>query len=226
MTAKDRWLDDLPVIGRLPPDQAAEKLRELGDYDGARELEIEAAESPPSFVGLPGIRARRQRAYMHTSHITGFLPASGAGSHDLRLRQPATIDPDLSLKNGRVRLTLTGFRAADYPGRGAHTVLFSFSAQNILPSSGEMAHFSTKYRVAEGEEAAVLGRPLFVGLNVSTEGLFLQAATVNVGNERDEQLLRFLDGEVFKAGLALATTVQPVVGQFSAIAIALTKSIA
>jgi hypothetical protein len=72
----------------------------------------------------------------------------------------------------------------------------------------------------------VLGRPVFVGLQVGVEGLFLQCATVNVLNEGDEALLRFLDGDAFKGGLQLLTTAQPVLAPFVALTVGLTETIA
>src|SRR5438034_125789 len=78
----------------------------------------------------------------------------------------------------------------------------------------------------EGEQAAVLGRPVFVGLQVGAEGLFLQCATVNVLNEGDEALLRFLDGDAFKNGLQLLTTAQPVLAPFVALTVGLTQTVA
>jgi hypothetical protein len=72
----------------------------------------------------------------------------------------------------------------------------------------------------------VLGRPIFAGLQVGGEGLFLQGATVNVLNEGDEALLRFLEGEAFKGGLQLLTTAQSALGQFVALTVGLTQTIA
>ena len=34
------WFDDIPVIGKLPPEQAIEKLREVGEDDVADMLEM------------------------------------------------------------------------------------------------------------------------------------------------------------------------------------------
>ncbi len=34
------WFDDVPVIGKLPPEQAIEKLREVGENEVADMLEM------------------------------------------------------------------------------------------------------------------------------------------------------------------------------------------
>jgi hypothetical protein len=87
-------------------------------------------------------------------------------------------------------------------------------------------HFNATYRVREGERVAILGYPLFVGLNVGSEGVAFKCFTVNVRNEQDEALLGLLDADVFKAGLKLAATVQPAIVPFSEMALGLTKGIA
>jgi hypothetical protein len=35
----DTWFDDLPVIGKLPPEEAAAKLREVGEDELADAIE-------------------------------------------------------------------------------------------------------------------------------------------------------------------------------------------
>jgi hypothetical protein len=115
---------------------------------------------------------------------------------------------------------------ADYPGSGTHRILFDFYAQNQVSSGIEHLHFNATYRVRENEEAAIIGYPIFVGLNVGIEGVVFRCLTVNVKNEDDEVLLGFLESDVFKSGLMLATTAQPAIAPLSSMAVALTKSIA
>ena len=80
------------------------------------------------------------------------------------------IAPDEALKGARIRVTLDGLRVADYPGRGRHRVLFDFAARNQTDQGAEQLHFNTTYPVKEGEQAAVLGRPIFAGLQVGGGG--------------------------------------------------------
>ena len=70
-----------------------------------------------------------------------------------------------------------------------------FAAQNQAAEGVEHLHFNAAYRVREGEHAAVLGDPIFVGLRVGPEGLAFRCFTVNVKNDQDEAFLGFLDGE-------------------------------
>jgi hypothetical protein len=221
------WLARLPVIGNLPPDVAAAKLREVGEDEIAQALE-EAPEAVPATYGaLSRFGIGQDRVWQHTAHAIGYLaPAGGPQAGLLEIQQAGNIASDEALRGSRIKLTLDGLRAADYPGRGMHRVLFDFAARNQTGHGAEQLHFHTTYPVREGEQAAVLGRPVFVGLQVGVEGLFLQCATVNVLNEGDEALLRFLDGDAFKGGLQLLTTAQPVLAPFVALTVGLTETIA
>lgn len=151
---------------------------------------------------------------------------NGPGSDLLPISHAANIAADDTLRGARIKLTLDGLQVADYPGRGIHHVLFDFSADNQTDRGPEHLHFNASYRAAEGEQAAVLGRPIFTGLRVGVDGLFLKCGTVNVLNEDDEKLLRFLNDDAFKAGLQLLTTAQPALAPFSALAVGLTQTIA
>lgn len=226
MTDTD-WLNRLPVIGKLPAGDAAAKLREIGDDDTADALSVGSAAAGENFGLLPELRIRRRPNFLDTAHAIGYLaPVDGPGSDLLPIRHAANIVPDDTLKGARIKLTLDGLRVADYPGRGVHHVLFDFSADNQTDRGPEHLHFNAVYRAAEGEQAAVLGRPIFTGLQVGGDGLFLKCGTVNVLNEDDEKLLRFLNDDAFKTGLQLLTTAQPALAPFSALAVGLTETIA
>ena len=121
---------------------------------------------------------------------------------------------------------MDGLYAADYPGRGIHRVWLDFAARNQTSRGTEQLHFNAAYRVADGEQAGILARPIFTGLKVGGEGITLQIATVNVANEGDEQLCEVLDSEIFKNGLQILTTAQPALAPFSALAVGLTQTIA
>lgn len=229
----DAWFEDTPVLGRLAPERAAEKLREVGEDGAASALEAALEDGPRAGAQSFGRRAGAaswwpfsDRAWQHTAHAFGYLAQSGPSAELLPIRHAGNIEPDASLKNSRVRVTLDRLRVADYPGGGTHRVLFDFYAQNQLSGEVEHLHFNATYRAREGEQAALLGFPLFVGLNVGTTGVAFKCFTVNVKNEEDEAFLGFLESDVFKTGLRLATTVQPAIAPLSSMAFALTKSIA
>lgn len=147
-------------------------------------------------------------------------------SKPVEINHAGNIKPDPSLKNSRIKITLDRLRVFDYPGNGIHHILFDFYAQNQVQGQTEHLHFNQIYRVQEGEQAGIIGYPTFVGLHVGSEGVAFKCYTVNVKNEEDERLLEFLDGDIFKNGLQLIETVNPVVPIISSFAIGLTKMIA
>ena len=221
------WLARLPVIGSLPPSEAAAKLREIGEEDLAVAVAAAPQEAPATYGILSRLGVGRDKAWLHTAHAVGYLaPVTGPGAGLLPIRHAADITPDDGLSGARVKVTLDGLRVADYPGRGIHRILFDFAARNQTDQGAEQLHFNATCQVAEGEQAAVLGRPVFTGLRAGGEGIFLQLATVNVANEGDEKLLALLDSDAFKGGLQLLTTAQPALAPFSALAVGLTETIA
>lgn len=213
----DSWLDELPVLGRLPVGEAAMKLREVGEDELADALQAVRCNAPSTTYSLT--RLRRDRAFRHTGLAIGYLaPSAGPHAGQLPIHHAGSIAPDPSLRGERITVTLDALHVADYPGPSPHRVLFDFAADDV--------HFNATYRATAGEDAAVIGRPIFVGLHVGDQGLLLQAATVNVHNEDDQAFLKFLDTDVFKAGLQLASTWQPALAPLSAMALALTGMIA
>jgi hypothetical protein len=226
MNSNAPWFDDVTVIGRMTAEQVAEKLRELGD-EQAMNLSLDALRGS----GRAEVMSSRwwpfgSKAYMHTAHAFGYLAPEAPGTAALAIQHVGNIAADTSLRNSRLKIVLNGLRVADYPGRGSHRILFDFYAQNQVPRAIEHLHFNLTYRVREGERAAVIGYPIFIGLNVGTEGLALKCFTVNVSNDDDEALLGALESDVFKSGLKLITAAQPAIAPLSGIAMALTKSIA
>jgi hypothetical protein len=223
-----QFFDDLPVLGRMPPAEAAVKLRELGEDEEAAALETaqeEAARGGETFA-LEDWVPFRERLWQPTAHAFGFLAPAEPGKGMLPIQHAGNIASDASLKNSRIRIVLNRLRIADYPGGGTHRVLFDFYAQNQLPGNVEHLHFNVTLRAYEGQEAAVIGYPIFVGLNVGSQGVAFSCYTVNVRNDQDEAFLGFLDSEVFRGGLKLATTAQPAIALLTQTAVGITKSIA
>lgn len=222
------WFDDVPVLGQLPPEVAAAKLREVGEEEAAEAIEaaqakgVQSGETFALHDWLPFI----EHPWQYTAHAFGYLAPSPPGDAPLSIRHAGNIEADMSLKNTRIKIALNRLRVADYPGSGTHRILFDFYAQNQLPGIVEHAHFNATFRALEGQEAAVIGYPIFVGLGIGTEGVAFKCFTVNVKNDQDEAFLGFLDSDVFQAGLKLATTAQPAIVPFSQMALSLTKSIA
>jgi hypothetical protein len=224
MTQSD-WFDDLPVLGKLPMPQAADKLRELGEENAAAALQTMRGAAPPTFAASSWWPFQ-DKPWQHTAHAFGYLAPGPPGNTPLPIQHAGNIATDQTLKNSRIKVTLDRLRIAGYPGRGLHRVLFDMYAQNQVPGDVEHLHFNAPYRGQEGEQAAILGFPIFVGLNVGPEGVAFKCFTVNVSNDEDESFLSFLESDVFKAGLKLASTVQPAIAPLSQMAMSLTRNIA
>ncbi len=217
-----QWFEE-PVLGELRPAQAAEKLREMGENEAASALERTA---DTVTYGKHGFWPFQDKAWQHTAHAFGYIAPSHSGNEPVPIRHAGNISADTALKNARIKITLDHFRVVEYPGKGTHSILFDFYAQNQVLGDVEHLHFNAVYRVREGERAAVCGYPVFVGLNVGSEGVAFKCRTVNVKNEDDEALIGFLESDVFRSGLKLVLTAQPAIAQLSSMAVSLTERIA
>jgi len=214
------WFDDIPVIGKMTPSEAARKLQEIGVVDSGVKVTRGRGEKRWGWSDKP-------EPWQYTSHTFGFIPVSNLNSSNpVEIKHAGNIEPDQSLKNSRIKITLDRLRVFNYPGGGIHFILFDFYAQNQIEGQTEHLHFNQIYRVQGGEQAGIIGYPIFVGLNVGSEGIAFKCFTVNVKNEDDEKLLEFLEGDTFKGGLKLIETVNPLVPIISSVAVGLTKMIA
>jgi hypothetical protein len=220
-------MDDLPVLGNMPPAEAAAKLREVGEDETAAALEsgTRTVDGSSVSLGIGDLLPFLGRPCLGTTHEFGFVGRAPIDSGPLPVRQAGGIEPDLSLKNARIKITLSRLRVADYPGGGTHLVLFDFYAESQLLGQVEHVHYNATVRAHEGEQAAIINYPIFNGLGVGTQGVAFKCLTVNVRNEQDEAFLSFLDADVFRAGLTLVSTAQPAIGPLSQMAISLTKAI-
>jgi len=213
--------EDLPVVGALPPEAAASRLAEVGEP-----AEPSSTGPRPLFFSTLDCLPFRERLWSYTSHVIGYLPLRPATGGTQPIRHAGDVEPDSSLRGARVRVSLDRLRVAQYPGQGAHRVLFDFSARNHIDDKAEELHFNAVYRVGEDEMSGVVGYPIFVGLQVGDEGLALRCYTVNVKNDQDESFLSFLESDTFRAGLRLLGPIQPALGLLSAMALNLTRAIA
>ncbi|HUU16306.1 MAG TPA: hypothetical protein VMW72_04085 [Sedimentisphaerales bacterium] len=227
VNVENEWFDDVPVVGALAADKALAKLREVGEYELANQIEGKLAAASISVDAFGSIHLLPDKAWQHTEHTFGYIKTTLARqTKSISIQHADNILADESLKNSRIKITLDRLRIVDYPGSGIHLVLFDFYARNQVSNHVEDLHFNTTYRVREGEHAAVIGYPIFVGLNVGSEGITFGCFTVNVKNDNDKDLLGFLDSDVFKAGLQLISTIQPAITPLSGMALGLTKAIA
>jgi len=150
----------------------------------------------------------------------------GPSEQPVPIRHAGAIKADASLKGARLKITLDRLRIAEYPGGGTHHILFDFYAQTQIVGNLEHLHFNATFRGREGEHAALVGYPLFVGLEAGAEGVAFKCFTVNVKNDQDEALLSFLDSDVFEAGLRLVTTAQPALAPLASMASGLARGMA
>ncbi len=222
------WFDNIPVLGKLSPEEAAAKLHEVGEDEAAEMLEMAQDSQAKSFE----IRGRKtwwpfqDKPWQHTAHTFGYLAPAIPAMNLQPIQFVGNIPADPSLKHARIKITLNRLRVAAYSGGGTHRVLLHFYAQNQVPGKIENLHFNATYRVRAGDSAGVQGYPIFVGLHVGGEGMSFRCRTINVRNDQDEDFLDFLESDVFKAGLKLANTAQPVIAPFSEMALGLAKAIA
>ena len=222
------WFSDLPVLGAMPPDEAAARLRKVGETQAAEALEG-AARNRLTLETTGTGRVRwpfGDRPWQHTAHAFGYIRPAVPGSDLQAIHDAGNIPAEEALRGARVRITLDRLRVADYPGSGTHHVLLDFYAQNEVPGEVEHLHFNDTYRVREGEQAGIRGYPIFAGLTVGREGLAFRCFTVNVRNDNDEAFLAFLESDTFRAGLKLAETAQPAIAPLSQMAYNLTRAVA
>jgi hypothetical protein len=223
-----KWYSEDDVLARMPRAEAAARLEAIDEAEVALALRQQPARAGAraSSFGIFDAFSGTVKPWMHATHIFGFLPMSASASVEQEILPPGQIDPDLSLKNERINITLNRLRIAEYPGRGRRQILFDFSAQNHLPTGDEDAHFNMTFRADENALVAVINYPVFIGLHVGSQMAMFRCYTVNVQNDQDETLLASLDSEVFKKGLKLAEVAQPALAPLAEIAVGLTKAVA
>jgi hypothetical protein len=180
---------------------AAAKIQSLIKKTGkdSRLSKLEGFDTPP---------------YAYTDHAFGYIPKTGTGSPAMvDITDAGNIAADTSLKGASIRITLDRLRVFDYPGSGIHTVLVDFSAQHQTSSAGQSQdlRFTQNYRVQEGSAAGITGFTIFSGLGIAKEGVSFKCSTVNVSNEDDQKIVKFLEGAVFKKGLELINNLNPVI---------------
>lgn len=176
--ARSQWFDDLPVLGKMTPAEAAAKLREVGENEAAEALEAAAGKGVrggEAFGARPSWWPFQDKPWQHTAHAFGYLAPAPPGDDPLPIKHAGNIAPDAGLKKSRIKITLNRLRIADYPGGGTHRVLFDFYAQNQVPGGPENLHFNATFRAREGQRAAVIGYPIFIGLGLDFGGTAMGA---------------------------------------------------
>ncbi len=218
----DNAYQEIKVIGELPLDEAMEKLAEIGETDLVKDIESQRA---GGFL-KNAITWKKTKPWEYTSHSFGYIPPDAEGE-DSNIKFAGSIEPDDSLKEAQIKVSLDSIRIANYPGGSRHHILFDFYAQNQTKSANrENLHFSSTQIIQEGQKAAIIGFPIFIGLNAGEEGVNFRCLMINVKNEDDEKFLSFLNSDTFKSGLKIVNLVQPALTPFSELVYGLTKGIA
>jgi hypothetical protein len=220
-----------PVIGALPRAEAAQMLAaaEIQEEPSSQFKTLEHAKSKSKATSGDQTQEFAYKnlssgeVWRYTTHAFGFIPAGeSTGTQAVPIQHAGQITPDVSLKGAPVKVTLDRLRVAEYPGRGAHLVLFDFYAQS---KNREDIRFNQTYRIGQGQTAAIIGFPIFIGLEVGDEGVQFRCYTVNVKNESDAKLLDFMQGDVFKNGLKLVNQINPVIPVVTGFAKGITEAI-
>jgi len=208
-------------LGLQSPEAIQAKLEELGDVDKAVSYSLESA-------------ARRRRPWLNTQHQYGFIALFTPGEQRYHAITSASNMPaDKKLKGQRINIRLDHLRVYQYPkplfnpGYSVHTILFTFEARNQVENDKEEpVAFNQLYEAHIGQDSAVAGQPVFIGLTVGPNGVGFACKTVNVSNSTDEDLVRIFKSDAVTAGLNLLTTAQPALAPLTTLARGMCVSLA
>lgn len=218
-------LKDIKTIGDYDdPELIVSKLQEMGDADFG---ESPTGQSKGIEEILNLFNSAQNQPWSHSTHKLGYIaPLSGDSTAPQVIKSPGEIGADISLKNSRINIRLDRLHIYKYPGGGNHNVMVTFAVRNQVADHQESVSFSQVYRIAEGQSAGITGYPIFIGLNVGTQGVAFEFATVNVKNDQDLAILNTLESSPFQSGLKLLTTAQPAIAPFTAITLGVVKALA
>ena len=227
--------DDTPVIGKMSFSEVIAKLREMDNEEAAADLEAAQNNfySRGGTLGTSSIPDEStewqkfwNKPWTSTDYEIGYLPRTETDEELRTIQHAGTAKPNIYLQNAHIKISLGHFRVVAYPGWGTHHILLEFSVQNQVQDSMEALHFNAFCNARQGAHANIYSYPIFVGLAVGKEGINFEVSTVEVQNLEDKKFLSFLESDVFKSGLQLLSSVQPVVALFSNMAYNLTLYIA
>lgn len=219
--------EEFVPLGEQSPEEIVRKLREIGDDEAADEYEAREAEPRALVEGL-----FRPRPWLNTQHQYGFIPLFEPGSGRYQKIVSASNMAPHELQDQRLNIKLDYLRIQEYPrpvislGDNIHTVLFTFEARNQTKEGSEAVAFNQTYKAKSGQDAAVAGWPIFVGLGVGKNGIQFTCKTVNVGNSSDQELADAINSDEATLGLNLLETAQPALAPFIGVARGLAVSLA
>jgi len=207
-------------LGLQSPEVIQAKLEEIEDVDGAVAYALESAQPT--------------RSWLNTQHQYGFIAPFTPGEKRYHpIKSASNMDGTKELIGQRINIRLDYLRVYQYPkpllgpGHNVHTILFTFEARNQLKDNNEEpVAYNQLYKARTGQDAAVAGQPVFIGLTVGPNGVGFTCKTVNVSNSTDEDLVNVFESAAVTAGLNLLTTAQPALTPLASMARGLCVSLA
>lgn len=223
----EEFLAEIEVLSAMPPAVAIDRLRVIGEDAVADAVQQQMFQGPSSSsFAWPQLLGGAAPVWLHNSYAIGHIGVRRHLDSDLiPILPPGKISPDRSLIGKPLTLTLERLFVEKYPGNGLHAILVDIAIRD-LESPSERIHFHCLCQALDGEYAGVMSKPLFVGVKVGQEGLALEMLTVNVNSQGDQDILRFAESSVFRAGLQLMSNVQPAVGLLSEVLGSIGKTVA
>jgi len=200
--------------------EAITELGEYGDMESVKELSSLLAKNPKYFgytvSELPN--DTYDKPWKIKEHVYAFIDDKNSKNNAAPLINSLNMKADQKLKGSRVNIRIGNIYVKRYPGiyNKNHEVLFDFSAKHSPDDSAksnkeEEIAFSQKYTLNNKEGSGYQGLFAFKGLNIPSNGIDFRLNTILLGNKNAKKLLGFLDSDVFKSGLQLLSTVNPVV---------------
>lgn len=220
--------EDIQVIGESEdPEWIAAKLQQMKDPDFESNIVGDSQSKGFDKGILEFLNLVQDQPWMYATHQFGYIAPHKSGSIQTQpIQHPSAIQADDTLKNNRVNIRLDRLHIEKYPGGGTHNVLITFAVRNQVANAQKSVSFSQTYRVQEGQSAGISGYPIFIGLNVGSQGIAFECSTVNVKNEQDKAILTALESSPFQSGLKLLTTTQPAIAPFTEITLGVVKLLA
>jgi hypothetical protein len=162
--------EDIRVIGEHYPEEIATMLEEIDDTDTASKF-IERAKSIQN--GTPeSLWSGQLQPWEYSTHQFGYIAPLSQGVTGLQpIQYAGAIRPDDTLKNSRINIRIDRLCIYRYPGGGKHNVILAFGARNQVADRTEEIGFSQTYRVPDGQIVGISGYPVFIGLNVGSQGI-------------------------------------------------------
>ena len=156
------------------------------------------------------------------THIFGFIEAGDKAGN---IQNAYSIDADHALHGALIKITLDRMKVMKYPGKGDHDILFDFFGQTQSEKVLTPVQFSVGVRARNTDEVASIGKPIFIGLVVGSEGVNFKCTTINVTTTEDKTFFSILGGEVFSQGLNIVNALQPAIKPLTALIDGLVKKI-